>query len=71
MSRETLDAKTQLGRNALHIAALHNKKEIFKFLIRQGFSITAVTNQGETVEDLARKYECQEVLDYIKELNYK
>ncbi len=68
LSKENIYAKTAKGRNALHLAAMHNKLKVFKLLLNEGFKLDEKSDQNETVLDLAQMFNCQEILDYLKEI---
>ncbi|KAL2773209.1 arf-GAP with SH3 domain, ANK repeat and PH domain-containing protein 3 isoform b, partial [Daubentonia madagascariensis] len=61
-----LDAKAADGNTALHYAALYNRPDCLKLLLKGRASVGTVNEAGETALDIARKKqhkECEELLE--------
>ncbi len=61
-----LHKKSVSGFDALHVAAHHNRALYCKFLMGQGFDVSAKTTSGLTAKDLATDARASDVLKFLE-----
>ena len=57
----TLEQKDMGDNTALHVACMHNRRDVLKFLLDKGADVTARNNRNMTCLDVAIEWEAGEV----------